>query len=255
MSITLDNGNVVNPSDVIEEKFPAEGWLINFVPDESYIPSIVKNDKYKKYFEENNKPEFNIQAVYHSTQSMSIFKNEEYLSFMKKFGESVVHLIDWRDLNNEVVTRYKSVLLANRYKGMCPRLFPIKDFIAADVFSQNYPQIKDNLLEFKHEFPKTGSIYSLYPKKQAGILRREEIIDSYINNDIEKTFIKDSKQHIASHLIPESKYLNGFNSDTYLPQKKFKNEPEFIFFGTISMKPGKNYLFYFPYFSIKLNHI
>ena len=76
---------------------------------------------------------------------------------MKKFGNSVKHLIDWRDLNNEVYSRHKAVVLTNRYKGLWPRLFPTKDLIAADVFNQNYPQIKDKLKEFSVEFPKIVS--------------------------------------------------------------------------------------------------
>jgi hypothetical protein len=90
----LENGRVVKPSDVMEDRLLAEGFLINYVPNSSYIGSVVNNKKYETYFKENQSENINLNLIYHSSDSLDIFNDPDYLHFMTKFGESATHVID-----------------------------------------------------------------------------------------------------------------------------------------------------------------
>jgi ribonuclease Z len=93
-SITLDDGTEVTPDQVMEKPLPSECFIINFVPDESFVDSVVSNPKYEAYFESNIDKNLKINMVYHSTNSSSVLENKEYIAFMKKFSSDVNHVID-----------------------------------------------------------------------------------------------------------------------------------------------------------------
>lgn len=114
-SVTLDDGTVVTPDQVMEEPIPSECFIINFIPDESYVASVVANSKYEAYFEANLDKNLKIAIVYHSINNLSVLENKEYIEFMKKFGSDTNHVIDWRQLNSEVITRFKAMILSRQY--------------------------------------------------------------------------------------------------------------------------------------------
>lgn len=88
VEVTLPNGTVVKPSQVMEDQLPSEAFMINFVPDSSYVSSVVNNPKYQQYFSEKRPNNINLDLIYHSTDSLELFNNVDYLDFMSKFGSS-----------------------------------------------------------------------------------------------------------------------------------------------------------------------
>lgn len=102
LSITLPNGTVIKPEDVITPSEPSNGFIFNYIPNESYVKSMLENSKYKKYFKNMTSKDRKIKAIYHSTDDLNIFKNVDYLNFMKDFGDEPVHIIDCKPLNSKV---------------------------------------------------------------------------------------------------------------------------------------------------------
>ena len=126
--VTLDNGTIVSHNDVMEQALPSESFIVNIIPDESYIESVINNEKYDAYFSENiTDLNHRMAFVYHSVQSKKVLENEDYLSFMNRFGPDTKHIIDCRDINEEVITRINAYKLTQRYNIACSRLFPIHD--------------------------------------------------------------------------------------------------------------------------------
>ena len=66
----------------------------------------------------------------------------------------------------------------------------------------------------------------------------EVITHDHLWNDVEKSYIVDLKDRIAKKVVPASEHLKDVDINTIMPEKTFSNEPEFLFLGTISMKPG-----------------
>jgi ribonuclease Z len=93
-SVILDDGTEITPDQVMEKPLPSECFIINFVPDESFVSSVVSNSKYEAYFETNLNVNLKIAMVYHSINNSSVLENKEYIEFMKKFGSDTNHVID-----------------------------------------------------------------------------------------------------------------------------------------------------------------
>lgn len=80
--------------------------------------------------------------------------------------------------------------------------------------------------------------FLLYPKSQFGIDTSDSITYESLYNESEAQNLKSLSDQVQNSTIPKSTYYKDFDHATFIPSKKFKNEPELIFFGTISMKPG-----------------
>lgn len=79
IEITLEDGTVVKPSDCCEPSLPSQGFIVNFIPDESYIQSVITNPIYEEYFEENIDSSTQIVLIYHSILDPAVLENEDYL--------------------------------------------------------------------------------------------------------------------------------------------------------------------------------
>ena len=105
-SVTLDDGTVITPDQVMEKSLPSEMFMINFLPDESYVNSLVNNQQYARFYAENISDKNKLALMYHSLESINILKNEQYIEFMNKFGPNVKHIIDCRELNTDRVFKF-----------------------------------------------------------------------------------------------------------------------------------------------------
>lgn len=61
---------------MMEETPPSECFIVNFIPDESFINSVITNKDYEPFFESNISSNKKIALVYHSSESINVFKNE-----------------------------------------------------------------------------------------------------------------------------------------------------------------------------------
>jgi hypothetical protein len=118
---------------------------------------------------------------------------------------------------------------------ICPRLYPLAEFKLVDN-SSKYSEIQDNLKELRTTQANSGTIIELYPPKSSGIFTNDVISSSNLINEEEQKVI-DSILLQNAEAIASSDLLNGLDINSIKPEKKFKNEPEIFFLGTISMKP------------------
>lgn len=69
-SVTLENGTVVTPEQVMDKVQPSEVFIINFIPDQSYVDFSdetfkVFTSKYEDYFAENISDDKKVSVIYH----------------------------------------------------------------------------------------------------------------------------------------------------------------------------------------------
>ena len=76
--VTLDNGTVIKPSEVLEVTPPSESFIVNYVPDESFVDSVISNKDYLPYFEANITEDTKLALIYHSVESINVLKNQQY---------------------------------------------------------------------------------------------------------------------------------------------------------------------------------
>ena len=229
----------------MEPQNPSEGFMINFIPDASYIKSNLESlDSYRARNGINlsSDHKLNMNFIYHSTNDIKIFQDDDYLHFMTKFGPKATHIIDCRQLNPDIISRVKAVELAYKYQQICPRLFPLIKLNTKDKLGH-----LDALEELTNIFgeninfiiPTIGMEYALSPK-EVGPKYNEEINHLSLYNDINYGQLNQLSQLVKNKLILESKYFDNDKFDEIIPEKVFSNEPELTFYGTISMKPGIN---------------
>ena len=143
--VTLENGTVIKPEQVMEPSLPSECFIINFIPDESYVDCVVSDSKYDEYFPENISSNKKLNVMYHSSEDLRVFTNAKYLEFMKRFGPNVNHVIDWRGLNSEKITKWKAMTSTRQFHSLWPRLYPI-----AQLNLINYQEVNEHLLKVNY---------------------------------------------------------------------------------------------------------
>ena len=241
----LDDGRVIKPEQVIEPTPPSQSVLLNYIPSSDYFDpkqytDLVKAIKDKKQDgSELAKQASNtkLKLVYHSTNSAELFNNVDYLNFMNEFDKDTVHIVDWFEFNQNINPRTESIKLANKYKTVCPKLFPIQFPEKYDNKDRIPESIKDNLSNFNYVLAQNSMQYPLYPEERQifsyrGILKHTKDLDDL------KVTLDTMRNHVQNEIIPKSYYLNKFDYDKIVPEKKFKNEPEILFLGTCSTKPN-----------------
>lgn len=69
-SVTLEDGTVVYPFQVIETPQPSQMFILMFIPDESYLDSVystVNKQKFKAFFDRKiNRKTHEVMVMYHS---------------------------------------------------------------------------------------------------------------------------------------------------------------------------------------------
>lgn len=239
LSITLPNGTVIKPEDVITPSEPSNGFIFNYIPNESYVKSMLENSKYKKYFKNMTSKDRKIKAIYHSTDDLNIFKNVDYLNFMKDFGDEPVHIIDCKLLNSKVWGRPTALELALTYQSWWERLYPIAEKVDFDYKSLYINEISENLKNFNYILSESELKCTLFPESKTNMFNYTEVKS---NGSIFNDALRQKREFIKSEVVKKAQdsneELKDFDIDNYLPERKFKNEPEILFLGTISMKPG-----------------
>lgn len=66
LSITLENGTLINPSDVQEEQFPSPIAMIIECPQEDLIDQITENKQFQQFYDKNiDKKEKLVNVIFH----------------------------------------------------------------------------------------------------------------------------------------------------------------------------------------------
>ena len=109
-SVTLANGDIVHPFQVLEQAPPSQGFIFVFLPEESYLDSFLSEQNisnYQPFFSANiDSTKQVIHLIYHSVP-LAVILNENYKRFMYQFGLNVKHVIDCYESNDEVLGKVK----------------------------------------------------------------------------------------------------------------------------------------------------
>lgn len=127
-SVTLEDGTVVSPEQVVDPPAPAQCFAFIFLNDEHHLRNFIANfDKtVLKYYslDQIDPTTFRLAAIYHSMPS-HLMKDEKYLDLIQtKFGSDVMHILDSPDSNLPVLSKSKANFYTEKIKMVCPRLFP-----------------------------------------------------------------------------------------------------------------------------------
>lgn len=80
------------------------------------------------------------------------------------------------------------------------------------------------------------------------------ITDSTYLNAEQQTIIDDLELKFNSEIVPNSIHYKDLDINKIVPETTFKNEPEILFAGTISMKPTGSRCASWIYINLKGNH-
>jgi ribonuclease Z len=251
--VTLPDGTVVKADDVRGPSFPGSVFIFVDIPDESYLPALLKNQKYVPYQSTATSEEDSALVVVHFT-SEEIVNHSQYQEWMNRFSPSTQHLM----VNEQ--NRFTGYFAAHRIQRQLNELdsnvFPIlkehhpykkpsDESMAVEIteleenpakrFKIDTDGDKTNLFEDRYsKYHELGvkSTFHLRPPK--GFDRFKEPY-SHPDTVMEETYINTPE---LKELIDEFKE----KADKICTRTKAEREKEFprvILFGTGSCIPNK----------------
>ena len=240
-AVTLENGKVITLNDVSEEPLPSSSLTILYIPNESSIDNIIKNDIINKYINHGlgEKYVYNINIVVHICPKFSFINNEKYYKFMASFGKDVEHIIECPEINQQFMYNEGKIKIQYLLNKVSNILFPDMIFSENETKSNldNKEEIFMNInksygLNIDESIP--GREYIIYPpeKKEFVIKGLYQGNAYYFNSEDYQNFIKnisDIKINNINNIITSYKEKLNLNP----------NSPRVTFLGTSSMKPGK----------------
>ncbi|KTW28939.1 hypothetical protein T552_01567 [Pneumocystis carinii B80] len=120
-SITLDNGNVVHPYQVLGESRPGFIFIIVDCPDKNYIDSLIKKDIWNDYYKTGTK---RVQFMIHMVNE-DVLNDSEYINWMHQFSENVQHIISCPSLCPDSITHHKVALQQLKLNKLSDNHFPL----------------------------------------------------------------------------------------------------------------------------------
>ncbi|XP_052068139.1 zinc phosphodiesterase ELAC protein 2-like [Mytilus californianus] len=213
-NVTLSDGRIMCPDDVLTEKEIARPIIIVECPNEDYLYSLLKSEKLSECQGDNDN---SAELVVHMS-SYDMVNNPQYQQFIQRFPSSTVHMFLHEKTSNMIS------------EGMI-QLQSILNMVHPDIFPRIHmsKQQTENYQMENYIMAKPFMRYSYRPK--LGI--SDELC---ISDDIEnKMRTKLSKDEHFMKTVTDYKSL--------LSTKQFENNkseyPEVAFLGTGSGFPGK----------------
>lgn len=109
--VTLANGDMVYPQQVMEKQHPSQCTIMMFIPNENYLDCLLSEEKmaeFESYFSTNIDSEMQEVSIVYHVIPLKVLINERYREFMMRFGANVRHIIDCKETNEEVIAKFKS---------------------------------------------------------------------------------------------------------------------------------------------------
>jgi len=75
VEVILEDGTSVKPEDVLEDTPASESFILNFIPDSSFIESVINNKDYEPFYEANISSNNHLALIYHSVDTYSVLQN------------------------------------------------------------------------------------------------------------------------------------------------------------------------------------
>jgi ribonuclease Z len=247
-SVFLDNGVEIKPSDVLGKQSPSPCVGIFYSPTINHALNLTKHEIIQKFSEKSDSRIFSL--IVHIVSDTSILEKDFYKKFISQFGEDTIHIIDCKETNfkfmlNEEKHKLKVILNKIDSHLFKNNLFSEEDTLPKkDIFNV---LDSDFILKNKIIQSSPGFEYILYPIHQAKVKMEKIYFDPFIHKNSEMNQFNEEIDKIISNLKEGGSWIDDIKSLSHKiePQEKFENnfdkssEPEIIFLGTTSMKPGK----------------
>jgi ribonuclease Z len=117
-NVTLDDGTIVYPFQVMEDQLPSQCFILMFIPSKIFLASLFDKQafsKFQPYFFDMIDKKINEMSVMYHSIPLNCLLNENYKQFMMSFGPKVKHIIDCHETNDEVMNRAKSYNINKRH--------------------------------------------------------------------------------------------------------------------------------------------
>ena len=228
-SVTLDDGRIIKPEDVLGESHPSSAVYILYLPSFEHMKLLI-NDKNLTDKIINKKNYIN-SLVVHITPFYNIINNEDYIKFMGLFGNETQHIIDCKETNRQFMYNEGKIKIQILLNKVSSYLFKENNMSYEDTLSKKDLNLIDNIC-IENCIP--GSEYILYPHERRGKIEKglyEGEAFYYKSHNYEQ-FIKN---------IDDIEIENFDKIENIENKIKNNNEDniELTFLGTTSMKPCK----------------
>ena len=228
-SVTLDDGRIIKPEDVLGESHPSSALYILYLPTFEHMKLLI-SDKILIDKITNNKNYIN-RLVVHITPFYDIINNEDYIKFMSLFGKETQHIIDCKETNRQFMYNEGKIKIQILLNKVSSYLFPDNKMSYQDTLPKK--ELNKNINDINIENCIPGSEYILYPherrgKIEKGLYEGEAFYYKSTNYD---NFIKN---------ISDIE-IENFDTIENIENNKIKEDEnvQITFLGTTSMKPCK----------------
>ncbi|XP_050393712.1 zinc phosphodiesterase ELAC protein 2 isoform X2 [Patella vulgata] len=220
-SITLENGNVVHPDDVLKPHEAQKAIIIVECVSSEFLPSLMSRKEFGRYTDDKDRTDDDTAELVIHLTPVEVLQSSQYQQWIKSFGESTQHIILNRsasDVCHTAVYRLQTVL-----NLLHPQVFPLlpsqtspRPIISPD--SNNIHLAHTNLI-YRYR-PSTGFITDQGPNLNTSIFEKEA-----------KT---------KEDVIPLLKELKRKMKEVDTTKYSDKPYPEVVFLGTGASMPCKD---------------
>ena len=249
-SVTLENGTVVTPEQVLEKQRNFPKILILDIPNDSYIPEFIK--QFASY------DSTNLGAIYYFLDE-SVTINDSLLRFMESFNiknSNVQHIVSHPNVSPNNLAFVGSAIVTLKLKALQPNNYNLprtNDILSKDFYQTFNKTIPNGTSMIQSN---DGPLRTTIPESQVHILQKNTTvtidassIDTPSTNDIkckdttipqEKIWKELYSTHIEPLELPTISYDNVICTDNNFNNCIEKSDHvEIITFGTGSALPSK----------------
>ena len=232
-NVTLDDGRIIQPKDVLGPLPKISALIIFFIPTIQHMNQLInENIVIKNYIESYEKNNIENSIVVTICDKLEIINNKEFKFFMKKFGKNTINIIDCKESNKNFMYNEGKIKINYILNKISNYYFRLSNFTQSDCINKNIKikDIFDDEMKIEESFP--NSEYILYPLE-----KRKKITKGLYN---ETPFYYESKDYknFISNLSKNNIEINSINYNN-ISDNNNKNNIKITFLGTTSMKPCK----------------
>eukprot|EP00475_Leptophrys_vorax_P022688 TRINITY_DN30907_c0_g1_i1.p1 TRINITY_DN30907_c0_g1~~TRINITY_DN30907_c0_g1_i1.p1 ORF type:complete len:784 (+),score=174.68 TRINITY_DN30907_c0_g1_i1:25-2376(+) len=231
-SVTLADGRVIRPEDVVEPNRKGVSFAIVDCPSGSYVDSLANNSVFEQF---TSIAENSLDYIIHLTPD-HILQDEEYAHWSASFGDSVKHiLVTERATCHDDIVYPSSVALVDRLSTCCSSFFSKSD---EALTPSNFPQ-------------KFADSMRLPDKQLHGAQHLLKFDITYRNSGFDLSDVKKAKDRHELHNVFRSLPTEDISLKEIARQRQAKKEglagdvsqlspnSRLIFLGTGSAVPSK----------------
>lgn len=231
--VTAADGKVITPESMHNPPEQPASLLVLFVPTAAHIESLLKSPQLAKIAPES------LGLVYHSAP-LSVLQDPRYLDLIARLGPNAAHVVDCKDMNDDIAPRYTSQVFVQQLGAISSRIFPVAplqpihraDQGKRSAFSKECEKRKLKQIYYVE----VGKDYGVWPGKDVS---KTSVMPGLHQKGADSAAVK-SIEEIAAAISEKPELKTVYELCTRLvPTRTFKNEPTFVILGTASQKPLK----------------